>query len=61
MAADVYHGGDGDIFLLTSSRRLTMACARIVRGDRERLQRGQQKEWAQQQMGERQARWDQER
>ena len=33
----------------------------IVRGDRERLQRGQQKEWAQQQMGERQARRDQER
>jgi hypothetical protein len=30
-------------------------------GDRERLQRGQQKEWAQQQMGERQARRDQER
>jgi hypothetical protein len=32
-----------------------------VKGDRERLQRGQQKEWVHQQLGERQARRDQER
>jgi len=38
-----------------------MACACIVKGDRERLQRGQQKEWVQQQLDERQARRDQER
>jgi hypothetical protein len=31
-----------------------------VKGDRERLQRGQQKEWVQQQLGERQAMRDQE-
>ena len=38
-----------------------MACARIVKRDRERLQKVQQKEWVQQQLGERQARRDQER